>query len=234
MTSTNTDTAVSATTDDSFSSFNEDGETPRLKEDAEKQSQFYTFASDSGAEGGGTTTAPGTNSTAPNISQMKVKRPNVFDTVTRDDGEEDDEVTSLKTYSHTDSHEERRSSVTDRTPSLSNDAADPSNELAALAKKAFASIADFIRADLSITSEDYSLLTEMNRISTQQYSGMRHVAAGIGKSLEDLNQKYRALQPYLDQIDQLEASVAHLEKAAYRLDSYSKKLETKFKQLEKK
>lgn len=34
----------------------------------------------------------------------------------------------------------------------------------------------------------------------------------------------RAFQPYLDQIDQLEASVTQLEQAAYRLDGYSKKL----------
>ena len=34
----------------------------------------------------------------------------------------------------------------------------------------------------------------------------------------------RSLQPYLDQIDQIEESVASLEQAAYRLDAYSKRL----------
>ena len=34
----------------------------------------------------------------------------------------------------------------------------------------------------------------------------------------------KGLQPYLDQIDKLEESVASLEQAAYRLDAYSKKL----------
>ena len=32
------------------------------------------------------------------------------------------------------------------------------------------------------------------------------------------------LQPYLEQIDKVEESVASLEQAAYRLDAYSKKL----------
>lgn len=41
------------------------------------------------------------------------------------------------------------------------------------------------------------------------------------------------LQPYLDQIEQIEDSVVKLEQAAYKLDAYSKRLEAKFKSLEK-
>lgn len=33
-----------------------------------------------------------------------------------------------------------------------------------------------------------------------------------------------SLQPYLDQINQIEEQVSSLEQAAYKLDSYSKKL----------
>lgn len=43
----------------------------------------------------------------------------------------------------------------------------------------------------------------------------------------------KSLQPYLDQIDQIEDSVTKLEQAAYKLDAYSKRLEAKFKSLEK-
>lgn len=42
-----------------------------------------------------------------------------------------------------------------------------------------------------------------------------------------------SLQPYCDEIDQVEASVSALEQTAYRLDAYSKRLEAKFKELEK-
>lgn len=42
-----------------------------------------------------------------------------------------------------------------------------------------------------------------------------------------------SLLPYLQQIDQIEDSVVKLEQAAYKLDIYSKRLEAKFKSLEK-
>ncbi len=42
-----------------------------------------------------------------------------------------------------------------------------------------------------------------------------------------------SLQPYCDQIDQVEVSVGALEQTAYRLDAYCKKLEAKFKEVEK-
>lgn len=47
-------------------------------------------------------------------------------------------------------------------------------------------------------------------------------------SLTDKN-----LQPYLEQIDQIEDSVTKLEQAAYKLDAYSKRLEARLKNLEK-
>lgn len=42
-----------------------------------------------------------------------------------------------------------------------------------------------------------------------------------------------SLQPYCDQIDQVEASVSALEQTAYRLDAYCKQLEAKFKEIER-
>ena len=42
-----------------------------------------------------------------------------------------------------------------------------------------------------------------------------------------------SLQPYCDQIDQVEASVSALEQMAYRLDAYCKRLEAKFREMER-
>lgn len=42
-----------------------------------------------------------------------------------------------------------------------------------------------------------------------------------------------SLIPLLGQIDQLEDNVTKLEQAAYKLDAYTKRLEAKFKALEK-
>ncbi|PAA61909.1 hypothetical protein BOX15_Mlig029542g1, partial [Macrostomum lignano] len=102
-----------------------------------------------------------------------------------------------------------------------------------LSRNTFQAISDYVKGELEITIDDYALLVEMNRVATQKYADMHNVASGVSKSLEDLNEKYRALQPYLDQVDHLEASVTQLEQAAYRLDAYSKRLEAKFKSLEK-
>ena len=42
-----------------------------------------------------------------------------------------------------------------------------------------------------------------------------------------------SLQPYCDQIDQVETSVSALEQMAYRLDAYCKRLEAKFREMER-
>ncbi|XP_006825385.1 biogenesis of lysosome-related organelles complex 1 subunit 2-like [Saccoglossus kowalevskii] len=83
------------------------------------------------------------------------------------------------------------------------------------------------------TAEDYKLLEKMNQVTIQKYGDMRTITSNIATSMQNLNDKFKSLQPYLDQIDQVEESVANLEQAAYRLDAYSKRLELKFKQLEK-
>ena len=82
--------------------------------------------------------------------------------------------------------------------------------------------------------EDYTLLEQMNRATTAKYADLRQITGSVGRSLDELNNKYLALQPYLDQIDQIEDSVTKLEAAAYKLDAYARRLEDKFKMLEKK
>jgi biogenesis of lysosome-related organelles complex 1 subunit 2 len=83
---------------------------------------------------------------------------------------------------------------------------------------------------------------------------MVQITASISKELDQLNNKYRELQPHLDEIDQvylkivpkfltieiqvkitfqLAISTANLEQAAYKLDAFSKKLEAVMKSLEK-
>ena len=71
------------------------------------------------------------------------------------------------------------------------------------------------------------------RVTATKYSDMEQITANISKGMNQLNGKYQDLQPFLDQIDQIDQSVARLEQAAFKLDSYSKRLETKFQSLEK-
>ena len=71
------------------------------------------------------------------------------------------------------------------------------------------------------------------RLTATKYSDMRQITGNVSKGVEELNAKYAVLAPYVAQIDEIDASVARLEQAAFKLDAYSKRLEAKFKELEK-
>ncbi|XP_043856608.1 biogenesis of lysosome-related organelles complex 1 subunit 2-like [Dromiciops gliroides] len=96
----------------------------------------------------------------------------------------------------------------------------------------YQNMATYLTGELTATSEDYKLLENMNKLTSLKYLEMKDIAVNISRNLKDLNQKYAALQPYLDQITLIEEQVAPLEQAAYKLDAYSKKLEAKYKKLE--
>ncbi|XP_052654956.1 biogenesis of lysosome-related organelles complex 1 subunit 2 isoform X1 [Harpia harpyja] len=93
-----------------------------------------------------------------------------------------------------------------------------------LCKDMFNKMATYLTGELTATSEDYKLLENMNKLTSLKYLEMKDIAINISRNLKDLNQKYAALQPYLEQINLIEEQVAALEQAAYKLDAYSKKL----------
>ncbi|CAG0897648.1 unnamed protein product [Darwinula stevensoni] len=107
-------------------------------------------------------------------------------------------------------------------------------QLNSLARTAFEKLAEYLQGELAHICDDYSLLEEMNKATISKYSDMKQITGNVAKSLEVLNEKYTSLQPYLQELNQIEESVTKLEQAAYKLDAYSKKLEAKLKSLEKK
>jgi len=120
------------------------------------------------------------------------------------------------------------------TSTSSFEALDPHDpHLNHLAELAFSKTSQWINAELQSTQQDYKLLEQMNKVTATKYSDMEQITSNINKGMVQLNEKYRELQPYLDQIDQIDESVTRLEQAAYKLDSYSKRLEAKFISLEK-
>ncbi|KAI3368974.1 hypothetical protein L3Q82_025937 [Scortum barcoo] len=88
----------------------------------------------------------------------------------------------------------------------------------------FEKMAIFLQGELTGTCEDYRLLENMNKLTSLKYMEMKDISINISRNLQDLNNKYASLQPYLDQINQIEEQVSSLEQAAYKLDAYSKKL----------
>jgi len=120
------------------------------------------------------------------------------------------------------------------TSTSSFEALDPHDpNLSRLANSLFSKTSDYLYGELTSTLDDYKLLENMNRATIAKYSDMKHIAVNVSKSVTELNEKYDSLLPLLQQIDQIEDSVIKLEQAAYKLDVYSKRLEAKFKNLEK-
>ncbi|XP_022199054.1 biogenesis of lysosome-related organelles complex 1 subunit 2 [Nilaparvata lugens] len=120
------------------------------------------------------------------------------------------------------------------TSTSSFEALDPHDpNLSRLATTMFQKTGDYLFGELTTTQEDYKLLEAMNQATITKYSDMRQIAGNVAQSMSELNEKYKTLKPFLDQIDQIDDSVTKLEQAAYKLDAYSKRLEAKFKSLEK-
>ena len=100
------------------------------------------------------------------------------------------------------------------------------------------------------------MLLRLNQMTIAKYSDMTALAGRLNEVSQRLNDKCKlvkllllhtyihtckytcthtvvSLQPYCNQIDQVEMSVSTLEQTAYRLDAYCKRLEAKFKELER-
>jgi len=95
-------------------------------------------------------------------------------------------------------------------------------------------VAEFLDGEFTATSEDYKLLAELNNLTISKYEEMSNSTNKLINNMEEINEKYKKLETYLSQIDLLEDSVLKLEQTAYKLDAYSKQLETKFKAMDKK
>ncbi|XP_027729947.1 biogenesis of lysosome-related organelles complex 1 subunit 2-like [Vombatus ursinus] len=109
----------------------------------------------------------------------------------------------------------------------------PEAVIIGLCQDVFSKMAMYLTGELIATSEEYKFLENMNKLTSLKYLEMEDIAVNISRNLKDLNQKYAALQPYVDQITFIKEQVAALEQAAYKLDGYSKKLEGKYKKLER-
>uniref|UniRef100_A0A0B7A136 Biogenesis of lysosome-related organelles complex 1 subunit 2 n=1 Tax=Arion vulgaris TaxID=1028688 RepID=A0A0B7A136_9EUPU len=147
--------------------------------------------------------------------------------------ESQDETVVMNSQTDVDAYSKDRQNETVDTISNNSTPSAPPSDVVDLCREAFQKTAEYLRGELDGTVEDYKLLEKMNQLTMSKYSEMKHIALSISGALNDLSDKYKSLQPYLEQIDQIEESVTALEQAAYSLDQYSKRLENKFKALEK-
>ncbi|XP_012557484.1 biogenesis of lysosome-related organelles complex 1 subunit 2 isoform X1 [Hydra vulgaris] len=137
--------------------------------------------------------------------------------------------------------EESNSSLSDlASPEMSNESkslrfqqkGDLCDGLEESCKQMTEAVVSYLNGELTATVSDYQLLTKMNTLAADKYQEMSLSTNTLISKMVELNESYKLLQPYLIQIDLLEESVNTLEQTAYKLDSYSKQLETKFKKME--
>ncbi|KAF7992795.1 hypothetical protein HCN44_005139 [Aphidius gifuensis] len=121
------------------------------------------------------------------------------------------------------------------TSTSSFEALDPHDpNLSHLANSMFQKTAEYLQEELTSTHADYRLLERLNKETIAKYAELKTISSSVSQSLDALNQKYKKLEPVLDNINQIDDSVAKLEQAAYKLAAYSKRLEAKFKDLSEK
>lgn len=74
---------------------------------------------------------------------------------------------------------------------------------------------------------DYQLLEKMNLAAAKSVEEMKLVTNEIVVTNADLTDKFEELDPLMGQLSEIESTVDKLETAAYRLDSFTQKLEEK-------
>lgn len=82
---------------------------------------------------------------------------------------------------------------------------------------------------LQLTSNqlDYHLLEKMNLAAAKSVEEMKLVTNEIVVTNADLTDKFDELDPLMGQLSEIECTVDKLETAAYRLDSFTQRLEEK-------
>uniref|UniRef100_A0A6U2E2M3 Biogenesis of lysosome-related organelles complex 1 subunit 2 n=2 Tax=Hemiselmis andersenii TaxID=464988 RepID=A0A6U2E2M3_HEMAN len=110
----------------------------------------------------------------------------------------------------------------------------PSNNKEAMqhaTRDMFVKVSDYVQGEVAATSQDYKLLEAMHAATTEKFQSLTTQASSLSSDMGTLQQKTKELQPVLDQVDVLEASVSELHETANMLDAYSKRVEAKYKDL---
>lgn len=99
----------------------------------------------------------------------------------------------------------------------------------------FEKVSDYINAELTASLKDYEFIAKLNKTAATSFEDYMVVAEKIAKNVNRINENQMAkarLDGLVRAIDELDVKVSSLETLAYKIDSYSKRLEDTFKRLE--
>ncbi|KAG0070121.1 hypothetical protein BGZ89_001371 [Linnemannia elongata] len=88
----------------------------------------------------------------------------------------------------------------------------------------FRKVADYIRAEMLATGEDYKLLENMNIVTKDRYSELAGVAQELMQEVGKLRTTYSDFEPYLERIDEISQQAETISNIAAELDEYTKSL----------
>ncbi|EFA77587.1 biogenesis of lysosome-related organelles complex-1 [Heterostelium album PN500] len=118
-----------------------------------------------------------------------------------------------------------------------NDIARPApqqqQDLQSSTSEMFTKVSKYLGSELSATVADYNLLVQMNSVTASKYKDMTDMTKGLTLYMNDLKLKYEEFLPYLEKIDDLDKNVGDLEKTVQLIDEYTKRLESKIKNIDK-
>jgi len=89
----------------------------------------------------------------------------------------------------------------------------------------------YVHTYFSAVHGDFNLLQQMNQLALTKYSEMTETATEVEGQVATVFEKYKQFAPFLQQIDQMDVSLSHLEAAARSLDEYTRRLELRFRKL---
>lgn len=99
----------------------------------------------------------------------------------------------------------------------------------------FEKISEYINAELQASLKDYEFITKLNKTTTDCFKDYIAVAEKIAKNVDRINENQKAksrLDNLVQAIDEIDSKVTSLEALAYKIDSYSKRLEDTFRRLD--
>ncbi|KAF9208616.1 biogenesis of lysosome- organelles complex 1 subunit 2 [Haplosporangium sp. Z 27] len=88
----------------------------------------------------------------------------------------------------------------------------------------FRKIADYVKAEMLATGEDYKLLENMNVLTKERYSELAVAAQELIQEVGKLRTTYSDFEPYLARIDDISQQAETISNIAAELDEYTKSL----------
>ncbi|KAJ4758022.1 hypothetical protein LUZ62_068397 [Rhynchospora pubera] len=101
------------------------------------------------------------------------------------------------------------------------------DEVAEALADVFSNVSLMVKGELEVTNNRLLMLEKMNERVTEEYSRFGDVASGLRVFVEQLSNKNRSFEDYVQQIDTIDQQVTEFEAVVSKLDEYVSMLEKK-------